>query len=252
MKARWASKVSRVGGRDITFSLESFAHAPIPPELVNLPQTWAELSPLLTRHRAIIEAAVASYQRDNGKEKYLLRIPTLGLPPGDVNSVWLMQHFDTLLVVDTNTRMVGENRFRSVSSAARFQRRGVEFVQVWEESMRFNPLEHLERVGENLPAVTESDVGKPAEKFGVIRLLEYFHSDNTLGFTAIVTDSDMGLHPAFNFKAIPLLPEQPLLDQKFLLLYACSDVPTVHPLCELMAARDREAREVMRKWIAGG
>jgi hypothetical protein len=248
MKARWAVKKERQQGKDIIFSWEAFENAPIPEDILTARGTWGDLKPLLTQHRHLIEAAVVSYRRDNGKDKYLARIPTVGFDRADLDDIWTMQHFDTLLVVDTNTNKVGSDGFRSVSSAARFRREGQDFVQIWEDAMKFDPLEHLERVGQAQTPVTLSDVAKPAEKFGIIKLLERFGADTTLGRTAIVTDSDMGLHPAFNFRALPLLEEQPLLQERFVLVYANSDATTAHLMCELMTDRDRHAKIMFTTW----
>lgn len=248
---RLTKKTERSHGKTLNFSYESYAGVPIPNEFLQSKNVaWEALKPLANVNQHLFEAAVVSYKRNNGKEKNLLRIPFLNYKGPDIDDIWTLAHFDTILVVDTNTDLTANGSLRSISCAARLNRVGGSFHEVWKDHMDYNPSEVLERYdfqGNFDQKFGRSDVAKPAEKFGIIKLLEFFKHDPSLGEAAIVADSDMGLFPAYNQRILPLLEDEPPLPTGFTMIYASADATSAHLLCKLIGEQDSRAKGLFKK-----
>ena len=57
----------------------------------------------------------------------------------------------------------------------------------------------------------------------------------------------MGLHMQLNSRSIPLLGKEHYLPKNITLIYAGSDRPNLHKLCELMKECDKRATTELRK-----
>ena len=179
----------------------------------------------------------------------MVKIPLINFTDNDIYKIYTMVHFDNLLVVDTGTKPHMDT-FISSSFASRYQRTSHgDFDLVWESGFSFFPLDHLESLNELSLDDVKRQLPPVAEKFGLIKLLEYFQHEN-LGCTGIVFDSDMGNISQFNHRQMPLLPENVTLPAGMVLIYASGEQSkkNLNALCGMLNECDERATANLKKF----
>lgn len=170
--------------------------------------------------------------KQNGGEKQLVRVP---IPPESlrIGEMASLKRYDRIFAIDTNTKATC-NTVVSVSCFAecRFIRKG------GEDAFEYAVLGAFDFQDGPVPK---------CENFGWHVLIEAIHTspdyDDKKQF-AIITDSDLGQHSAYNDGMEPYFADH-LLPRNFELLYATDKGRD--PSCQVIRLCDREATQIRQR-----
>jgi hypothetical protein len=170
------------------------------------------------------------YTRKSGKEKILSSIPNQAII--DI-PYYLASQFDVILVIDTNTRQVEDDKI-SVASILECYARQINPTQV--------QVSYLKRANLAFKNHPDSD----AEKFAWFKLFEIITS--TAGYTenlkiALVSDHDLANHHKYNTGELPIYQDA-YLPSNVTLIYATSDTKE-NVLNTLIVECDKDASRIL-------
>ena len=194
-------------------------------------KTWGDLDRIIAPRD--IEFLCLSQKKRRGSEKYLVKIPTAGkiLPCIDY---WRLLHFDRILVVDTNTNIVG-NSLQSVTGFIEMRKDGGEFTISPPGAFRFDPLLkiHVKTPFAQIDKESLSRIAPIAEKVGIIQCYESLQKEADQ-FLLIVTDCNLGDLHSWNERSSEIMAAAPQLPPNTYFGYASADRRNAHELCSLM------------------
>jgi hypothetical protein len=186
--------------------------------------------------KPVIAYSQTHYMSDSGKEKVIARIQDKVIPNEEDLMRHLFSDFDLVIAIDTNTKVIGNERISVTGIIHCIVKRMVE-----PGSYRVDFPWHGAILFRNCPSEL------PSEKFGWITEIRRINQ-NPLSKSkrfAIVTDHDLDNHTSYNTKKTPIYKEFNM-PENFKLMYGRSDGPSQSLLNYLVKQCDKESTEVLR------
>jgi hypothetical protein len=176
------------------------------------------------------------YNRKNGKEKVISRIPYNGLKGEEQ---YLAENFDIAFAIDTNTKQI-QNEKISASSIFRCT-----FSKVEQEI-------EVQAIPDGALFFKNMDTIHP-EKFAWSQLCKLIHNNPAYQVwkrIALITDHDLGNHIKYNSRELPIFQGM-MLPEKISIMYATSDTKG-KSLNRLIKECDKESSRLLRELEQNG